>query len=393
LCRLPWTGMRLILAIFFSSALFVSLCFAQNPAVTPAKPDQHVIGTIVTADPASQTITVKADKAEAQYTISLEKARTLLKVAPGAKDLKAAIRITANDLAAGDRVDVRGFKAGDSPTSIAAASVILMSARELQEARQAEMAEWRQRGIAGTVTSIDPANLKFNMNVRTPDGPQSLVVNATPGTQFTRYSPESPKAPVSSKLSDLQAGDQARVLGNKTPDGSAITAEKVYSGSFRTIPGAITSISPDGREITLTDLQSKQPVQVVLTTGSAIRKLPPQVALMLARRLNPSLRSEAAPAGASNGQAGAGSSAGGKRMPGARSGDVSQMIERLPKITLSDLKPGDAVVVSGTRGTDNSQLIATNVIAGVEPIFQSAPLRQGRSPGGDWNLDMAIPAQ
>ena len=36
---------------------------------------------------------------------------------------------------------------------------------------------------------------------------------------------------------------------------------------------------------------------------------------------------------------------------------------------------------------------ATNIIAGVEPIFQSAPPRRGRSPGGDWNLDTALPAQ
>ena len=70
------------------------------------------------------------------------------------------------------------------------------------------------------------------------------------------------------------------------------------------------------------------------------------------------------------------------------------MIERVPKISPSDLKPGDAVVVSGAAGANNSQLVATNVIAGVEPIFQSAAPRQaGRSPGGDWSLDMAIPAQ
>jgi hypothetical protein len=49
--------------------------------------------------------------------------------------------------------------------------------------------------------------------------------------------------------------------------------------------------------------------------------------------------------------------------------------------------------VSGATGSDQTQLVATNIIAGVEPILQFAPPRQGTSPGGDWNLDTALPAQ
>jgi hypothetical protein len=404
--------MRQLPAVFLAFAsLWISGSLAQSRSSAPAKPDQHVIGTISAADPASRHITVKQDQTGTEYAISLEKARTLLKVEPGAKDLKAAARITANDLAMGDRVDVRGFKAADNPTSIAAASVILMSARDLQQARQAEMDDWRQRGIAGTATSIDTAGSKLNINVRTPAGPKPLVVDVSPETRFTRYSPDTPKTPVHSKLADIQPGDQVRVLGNKTPGESAIAAEKVYSGAFRTMAGTISSISPGGNEITVTDLQTKQPLQVVLTADSAIRKLRPPLAMMLARHVNPNFRSgEAAsntssppanpapgaragePQGASEGDS-SGSRLRSNKVAAAPNGDVSQMIERLPKISVSDLKPGDAVIVSGAAGTDKSQLMATNVIAGVEPIFQSAPSRQGRSPGGDWNLDVAIPNQ
>jgi Domain of unknown function (DUF5666) len=388
---------------------FVTLClpgsFAQNPLPMPAKPDQHVIGTISASDLASRHITIKEDKTGTEYVISLEKTRTLLKVEPGAKDLRTATRITGNDLAVGDRVDVRGFKAADNPTSVAAASVILMSARDLQQARQAEMKAWRQRGIAGTVISADTEGLKLDISIRAPAGQKTMVVEVPPGTQFTRYSPDSPKTPVPSKLADIQPGDQVRVLGNKTSDEAKITAEKVYSGSFRTVAGTISSISPGG--ITVTDLQTKQPVEVVLTADSAIRKVPPPIAMMLARRVNPNFRSAESPA---NNPTQAGSPVlaakagepqggperrpvGGNNIAAGPSGDVSQIIERLPKISVSDLKLSDAVIVSGATGTDHSQLVATNIIAGVEPILQSAPARQGRSPGGDWNLDMAIPAQ
>jgi hypothetical protein len=346
------------------------VCAAQNPAI-PAKPDQHVLGTVTSIDPVSQTISVNQDKSGTAYRVSLAKTRTLLKVEPGAKDLKNAARITASDLAVGDRVDIRGFKADDNPNSIAAASVILMSARALQQARQAEMADWRQRGIAGTVTSVDAAGSKLNLDARTAEGPKPVVVDASAKTQFTRYSPESPKAPVVSQLSDIQPGDQVRVLGTKDADGSTITAEKIYSGAFRTLAGTIGSLSPGNEEITINDLRTKQPVQVTLTPDSAIRRLPPQMAAMLARR-------SAQPSGTP---------------PPAAHGDISQIIERLPTIGRSDLKSGDAVIVSGATSADHSRLIATNVIAGVEALFQSAGSRQGRSPGGDWNLDMAIPAQ
>jgi hypothetical protein len=69
------------------------------------------------------------------------------------------------------------------------------------------------------------------------------------------------------------------------------------------------------------------------------------------------------------------------------------MLERAPVIAVSDLHNGDAVVVSGVvQGTDKSHLLASSIIAGVEPIFQSAPAQQSRSLG-DWSLDMQVPTQ
>lgn len=69
-------------------------------------------------------------------------------------------------------------------------------------------------------------------------------------------------------------------------------------------------------------------------------------------------------------------------------GDLGQMLERVPAVSLSDLKPGDALVVSGSPSADNkSTLLASNIIAGVEPIFQSASPRQAQSLG-DWGNSM-----
>jgi hypothetical protein len=187
----------------------------------------------------------------------------------------------------------------------------------------------------------------------------------------------------------------------------------VYSGAFRTLSATISSIGADGKSITVKDLATKKPVEVSLNDDSAIRKLPPFMANMLARRFNPNYKPPADAAaggqgpgggGATGGWAARGASGGGPGAPGSagpgggpggggmRSGDISQMLERVPKITLADLKQGDAVVISGVAlGADNAHLLATGIIAGVEPILQSAPQRQG-SVGGDWGLgEMSVP--
>jgi hypothetical protein len=400
---------------FFIALLAIAPCRAQE-TTGAAKPTEHLIGTVTKVDQAAHTVTVKEDKTGTESLVLLENTRTLLKVPPGAKDLKSAVRITAEDLRVGDRVDVRGSKPEDNPNAIVARSVVLMSGRDLAQAHQAEAAAW-QHSTAGIVTSVDTAAGTLSITLRTPEGPKPATVKTSSSTDFTRYSAESPKTPVRSQLADIQPDDQVRVIGDKSEDGATITAQKIYSGAFRTIAGTVTTVAPDGKRLTVKDLQTKQPVEVNLTDNAIVRKLPPTMAMMLARRFNPDYKAAQTNAGAGNaGNSGgappygakAGEAAGGENAsnrgtsagsgPGAGSmrggtGDLSRILERAPAISVSDLKPGDAVVISGAdTGADKTHLIASSIIAGVEPIFQSAPPRQGRSLG-DWSLDMEAPAQ
>jgi Cu/Ag efflux protein CusF len=387
--------------LFFATMIYAQ---AQEAPTAAKQPLDHVMGAVTAVDGAAHTVTVKDDKTGASQTILVGNTKTLLKVEPGAKDLKNAVRITADDLQVGDRVDVRGLKT-DAADTLVARSVVLMSARDLQQAHQAQAAAW-QHATGGVVSGIDPATGKITLNVRTPDGTKPVTVQTSNATEFTRYSPDNPKIPASSQLAQIQPSDQVRVIGDKSDDGSTITAQRVYSGAFHTLSGTITAIDPDGKSLTVKNLETKKPVQISLNDDSTIRKLPPFMATMLARRFNPSYKPpETTPAGGGppSGAGGAAGGAGGWQRGqgggpgsgpggGARSGDISQMLERVPKISLAELKPGDAVVVSGVSlGADNSRLLATGVIAGVEPILQSAPQRQG-SVGGDWGLgEMAVP--
>jgi Domain of unknown function (DUF5666) len=413
--------------------LLAAAAICQEPAGTPSQPAQRITGAITAVDQAAHTVTVKEDKTATVYVIELQNTKSLRKVDPSTLDLKSATRITADDLMVGDRVQIFALKAEDSPSALAARSVILMSARELESVHQQQAKAW-QGSTAGVVTQIDTANGTLAISGRTPQGPKPLVVRAATA-EFTRYSPENPKAPVASKLADIQVGDQVRIIGDTTSDGSTIEARRIYSSPMRTLVCTVSTVSADGASLSVKDLQTKQAVNVALNSDSAVRKLPAALAFGLARRLNPEFKpaagggsgdtagsnsgggngagagqpaygakqGEAALApngvwkgGASGGPEGAvpagsgGPSGGGFRAGGGmRTGDVSQILDKLPKISATDLKPGDAVVISGMPiGGDRSHVLATNVIAGVEPIFQSASPRQMQSLG-DWGLSGA----
>ncbi len=408
-------------SIFVAALLLTSSVSASSqnsPAAAGAKPTP-IIGTITALDSNAHTVSIKQDKTGTAYTVQVGSTKTLLKVEPGAKDLKTATRITTDDLAVGDRVEVGALKSDADPNTVVARSVILMSARDLQKAHQEQLAAW-QHSTPGVVSAVDPSAHTITVSARTPDGPKTLTVNAASAV-FTRYSPEDPKVPAASQFADVQPGDQVRVIGQLAPDGTTLAASQIYSSAFRNVVGTIASVAADGKQITVKDLQTKQPVTVTLNDDSSVRKLPPPMAYALARRFNPDFKmpqgsgpegpGAQGPGGQNiagapsqtqgqgwqgrQGQQGGNGATGQGQRPGgpggagggtrgAAGGDLSQMLDRLPKIATADLKSGDAVIVSGSPvNGDKSHLLATNVIAGVEPIFQSASRRQSQSLS-DW---------
>jgi hypothetical protein len=389
-----------------------SLLLAQPAPQAARAPLDQVLGTVTSVNAAEKTFTIKEDKTGTEYNVSAANARRFLKVPPGEKDLKKAQPITSDQIAIGDRLLARGHKDASAP-KLDATIVLVMTAGDLQEKRQAELEDWQKRGSRGVITSIDEASQSVVMSARGPEGTKTITVTTNPETKFTRYAPNSAKYSDAkpSSFSELKPGDELRVLGTSSEAGAKVAAEQVISGAFKTIAATVVSIDPDGKQLQVTDLQAKQPITVALTADSSIRRLPPMMANALARRINANYKPEgngAAPAGGPgepgshhrnmeqtgtpNGPAGESAAAGPRR--GGFSGDLSKDVERLPKMSASDLKPGDAVVISGGVSDDKSHLTAINIIAGVEPLFASAPPKAGRSAAlGMWNLDVGTPGE
>src|SRR5207244_13012056 len=75
---------------------------------------------------------------------------------------------------------------------------------------------------------------------------------------------------------------------------------------------------------------------------------------------------------------------GGMRMGG---GSMADMLEKLPVISINDLKVGDTILMSSLPGADPTQLTAIQLVTGAETLLAMAAARpqqggQGRPQGG-----------
>ena len=335
---------------------------AQAPAAAARQ-----LGTVTTI--AGNSLTLKTDAGQI-VTVSVAEGVHILQLAPGSTDLKTAQAIALKDIAVGDRVLVSG-KAGDDASSFAASRVILMKSSDIAQKHEAEQADWQKRGTGGIVSAVDAGSGMLTVAV----GTRKLAVTTSSSTQFRRYAGDSVKFEDAKPgtLAQIQVGDQLRVLGTKSEDGSSIPAEVVVSGSFKNLAGLIASIDAANGTLTLKDLATKKTVTVTITPNSNVRTLPPQAAAMFAARAKNGL----AAGGASPQPAGQPETSGGGRQGGGgrtAGGDLSQLVSRLPNKTIADLKVGDAVMIVASQPDATSAAVtAVTLLSGVEPILAAAP--------------------
>jgi hypothetical protein len=385
--------------LIFPAAMSALLLFTAA-AQTPAPKLDRVIGAITQINPGAKEITVKSD-AGTVVTATLDEKTFYLRVPPGEKDLKKAARISLDDVAVGDRAYVRGHFSEDQK-SIAAAAVIIMTRAELAQRQEHEREEWKSRGLAGPVTAVNPDTKEITITTRSHGVSAPVVIEAGDRVDFRRYSPDSIRFSDAkpSSFADVKVGDQMRVLGDKNADGTRIKAEAIVFGTFRNIAGVIKSIDASTNEITLTDLVAHKPVTVRVTSDTLMRRLPQGLAMMLAQRLHPGQGGAGTAAAGTHPAAAEGAPAAARPEAGKAGGggmqrgnmDFQDMLERLPPMSVADLKVGDAVMLSGGDGADPSRVTAINLLAGVEPLLTAAP-RGGQEIFGSWNFDTAGPQE
>ena len=379
---------RVWISVLIVVSFALSVGFAQAP---PAL--KSVIGEVTSIDGASKQLKLKGDDGSA-YTVTLSDSTSFLRIPPGEKDLKKADKIAFSDVAVGDRALARGPVAEDAKT-VPARTVIIMTKADLAKKHQHDQAEWQTRGVVGTVSALNAANKEVSITTRGRE-PKTIVIDAS-AADFRRYAPESVKFADAkpSSFADLQPGDTVRALGDKSEDGLHVKAEEVVSGAFQTMAGTVDSVDPVSGEVRITNLQTKKPVVVHINEGTLSRRLDPTMAAMLARRLHPDTVSApggpgaAAPPPSAGGPGPGGFRGGGFGGPGGPGGgDLQQILERMPQLSLAELKKGDAVIVSSSKAPGDASVTAFAFVAGVEPFLAAAPRTAGQVNLGSWNLDL-----
>jgi hypothetical protein len=333
--------------------VFSSLLFAQTPTLDRA------LGAVTKVDIGARLLTVKTDTG-AEVVVTAQPTASFRRVAPGETDLQRAAIIALTDISVGDRVLARG-RAGANGNGLAATLIVVMSQGDIAQKEAADRADWDRRGVMGVVTMAG-AN-QILINVRTAAGASPLVIKLAPNASVRRYAPGSVRFADArpSALGEIQTGDQVRARGNRTADGSTMNAEEIVSGTFRTIAGIVVSLDPQQNEVRINDLDSKKVLVVKVNASSSLRRLQPQVAQAIALQV---------------------------RGGAERIGDIQQMIESSPSITLADLKANDPIVVSGAVGANTQQVTAITLLTGVESILRR-PGTQEMSLGS-WTLDIGI---
>jgi hypothetical protein len=354
-----------LITLTLSSASFAQ---ASDPNIAA----KHAIGEIKSVDAAAKQLVIKTD-AGSIVTVSLTDKTTYKKLAPGEQSLTNATDVTFADLGEGDRVMARGTVSEDRK-SVPALMVIVMTKGDLAKKQEAERAEWRRRGILGVITSLKPDAKEITISNRTMAGTQSVVIALNDKTEMRRYAPDSIKFGDAkpSEFTELKVGDQLRALGDRTQDPLHFNAQKIVTGSFRTVGGVVTAVDPATGEIKINELEKKHPLTIVVKNDSVLRRFPSEMGGMGGFRGQGGGPAGGAPppGGGQQGQAPRPQGAGGPGGPGGRPGfNINDMLERLPTITIADVKVGDTIIVSSTQGVDQTRMTAISLVSGADTLL------------------------
>jgi len=381
--------------------------WAQTSTPSPAAQIPGVIGEVKNIDTTTNQMIVRAESGVLSTVILNEKTQ-YKRMAPGAKSLAGATDVTLADVGAGDRVWAR-WRPGTDQATVPAAQLVVMSKADLAKKQEAERAEWRKRGVSGIVSSVNPSTREITVSSSSLTGQtQSVIIPITDKVLMRRYPPDTvPKYSEAkpSKLEEVKVKDQLRALGDKSADGTHLTAEEVVFGTFKIAGGTVTAIDVANNQIKINDLTTKKPLTIVFKPDSIIRRLPQGAAMMFGGGMGPGGpggggqgAAQGRPQGQGQqqgqgqtaqgqGQKPQGAGPGGPQGGGGRGGgNMADMLERLPTITINDLKVGDTILMSSLPGADPTQLTAIQLVSGAEMLLALAAARPqqggGRPQGG-----------
>ena len=374
-----------VIAVLFNAGVNVSGQTTNPASVNSAKTSSvyQLVGEVISLDKIEGQVSIRT-KDNDLVALTLDENTNYKRVPPGETTLNKAVTVTPADMAIGDQIYARGMISDDGNRA-PVRQLVIMSRVDIALKHEQERADWRKRGIVGSVKTINNASNEISVLARTPEGNRLITIVGREGARYRRYEPESVKFSnaLPSSFAELKVGDQLRALGDRSADGARFTAEEIVSGTFRTLVGTITEVNAATSEIKINDLSTKRPLTVVTKEESLVRRISPElIALLVPKKGQPSPNAQggAAPAKASD-------PAANKKL------DVEEELEKLKVQTISELKPGEMVIVTSTIGKDASRLTAIALISGVNPLMKALQANAPPSPSSNQlNTALGLPS-
>jgi len=301
----------------------------------------QVTGEVTAVDAAARRVTIKTAQGEA-VTVQLDDDASIKRVPPGATSLAQSAPITFEEIAVGDRLLAGGLLSEDRQ-SVAARQVLVVSRADLTQKFERDRAEWRRRGIIGSVLGVDAQGKTLKAQVRGQGGVQTMTLTFSDASRLRRYAADSVayKDTTPSTFEQIKVGDTFRALGNQSVDGAGYQVEEILVGTFRVIPATVVGVEAGSGELKVKQLGRQETLTVVANKDTRTRRLSKELATALA---------------------------GGPK--GAGQEDLQQQVDAMPQVDLGELKAGDMVLLTVTAGENQGRATAIALIAGVEPVLR-----------------------
>jgi hypothetical protein len=255
---------------------------------------------------------------------------------------------------------------------------------------------------------VDEAGKKIVMNVNASGGlpARQVTLDISGPVSYQRFSDKIFEYERTNG-SAIKVGDHLRVLGTKNTDVTQVKVTDLAADAIKQIGATVKTVDPATGTITAVDT-AKKPVTITVRTATKLKRLDDPTAQMIARIVNPTMANArggrgagrgAAPEGEAGGggggrgfggQAGGGAFGGSGGRGGGRGGrggaaQIQNLIDQQPNASLTDLKPGEPIIVSGPASPDSSSFSAMMVLAGVDPILRAAPSNGADPLGSGWS--------
>lgn len=370
--------------------------FAQQSGQEAPSAQNRLVGEVQTANATGGELTIKTDDGRTVTLRTVERV-SVLRIPPGETNTQSATKISLSDVVIGDRVFARGELSADGQ-SFSARQIVVANKQAVAQTQEAQREDWQRRGLFGRIEAINAERKEITIRTRGRENTQQTVtVDASGKVKFMRNAPDSsrPQDAVASSFADLRVGDQLRARGERSSDGTRITAEEIVTSNVQRTAGTVQSVNASANEVVIRNEQTGQTQTIVIGQRSMLRRITPELASQMAERR----AAQAGAGGERRGQGGGrpnGQGQGGQRRGGPGGGGgrgMQEMLQGLPAVTIGELKKGDVVIVTGSAsGTDRSRLTAVTLMTGDTEFLRRLIQLQGRPNRDGQNMSPGLPS-